>query len=38
MNAVIYEALIDTISNPIVFVDNDHVIRYLKQGGKSKVL
>ena len=36
MNAVIYEALLDTISNPIVFVDNDHVIRYLNKAAKVR--
>ena len=36
MNAGIYEALLDTISNPIVFVDNDHVIRYLNKSAKVR--
>ena len=36
MNAAIYEALLDTISSPIVFVDNDHVIRYLNKAAKIR--
>jgi PAS domain S-box-containing protein len=31
-----YEALLDTIHNPIVFVDNDHVIRYLNKAAKIR--
>jgi len=26
-----YQAILDTINNPIVFVDNEHVIRYLNK-------
>jgi DUF438 domain-containing protein len=36
MNVAIYEALLDTISSPIVFVDNDHVIRYLNKAAKVR--
>lgn len=36
MNIEIYEALLDTVETPIVFVDNDHVIRYLNKPAKIR--
>ena len=36
MNQVIYEALLDTVDSPIVFVDNDHVIRFLNKPAKVR--
>jgi DUF438 domain-containing protein len=36
MNIEIYKALLDTINSPIVFVDNDHVIRYLNKTAKIR--
>ena len=36
MNIGIYEALLDTINSPIVFVDNDHVICYLNKAAKIR--
>jgi DUF438 domain-containing protein len=36
MNQAIYEALLDTVDSPIVFVDNDHVIRYLNKPAKVR--
>jgi PAS domain S-box-containing protein len=36
MNIGIYEALLDTVNSPIVFVDNDHVIRYLNRAAKIR--
>ncbi len=32
----IYEALLDTVHSPIVFVDNDHIIRYLNKPAKDR--
>lgn len=34
MDAKTYEAILDSINNPIVFVDNDHIIRYLNKPAK----
>jgi nitrogen-specific signal transduction histidine kinase len=31
ISSEIYTAILDTIHHPIVFVDNDHVIRYLNK-------
>lgn len=36
MDIEIYEALLDTVETPIVFVDNDHVIRYLNKPAKTR--
>lgn len=36
MNTEIYEALLDTVNCPIVFVDNDHIIRYLNKTAKIR--
>lgn len=38
MNPETYQALLDTSKSPIVFVDNDHVIRYLNQAAKIRYL
>ena len=34
MDIKTYEAILDSINNPIVFVDNDHIIRYLNKPAK----
>jgi PAS domain S-box-containing protein len=31
-----YEAILDSIDSPIVFVDNDHIIRYLNKAAKVR--
>jgi len=31
MDARIYEAILDSMDSPILFVDNDHIIRYLNK-------
>jgi PAS domain S-box-containing protein len=31
----LYEAILDSIHHRIVFVDNDHIIRYLNQAAKN---
>jgi PAS domain S-box-containing protein len=36
MDKEIYEALLDTVRNPIVFVDNEHIIRYLNKAAKTR--
>ena len=36
MDAQKYEALLDCISSPIVFVDNDHIIRYLNKAARIR--
>ena len=36
MNQVTYEALLDTVDTPIVFVDNDHIIRHLNKPAKIR--
>ena len=36
MEKEIYEALLDTVRNPIVFVDNEHIIRYLNKSAKNR--
>lgn len=36
MNREIYEALLDTVLSPIVFVDNDHIIRFLNKPAKDR--
>ena len=36
MNREIYEALLDTVLSPIVFVDNDHIIRFLNKAAKDR--
>lgn len=36
MNQVIYEALLDTVDTPIVFVDSNHVIRHLNKPAKIR--
>ena len=34
MNQENYRAILDSVKNPIVFVDNDHIIRYLNRSAK----
>ena len=36
MDIKIYEAIFDSINCPIVFVDNNHFIRYLNKGAKIR--
>lgn len=36
MDTQLYEALLDCIDSPIVFVDNGHVIRYLNKAAKIR--
>ena len=36
MKRDIYEALLDTVRSPIVFVDNDHIIRFLNKPAKER--
>jgi PAS domain S-box-containing protein len=36
MEKDIYEALLDTVHSPIVFVDNDHIIRYLNKPAEER--
>ena len=36
MNAAIYQAILDSVKHPIVFVDNDHIIRYLNRAAKVR--
>lgn len=36
MNIKIYEALLNSISSPIVFVDNDHVIQYMNKAAEIR--
>jgi PAS domain S-box-containing protein len=36
MDARIYESILDSINHPIVFVDNDHIIRYLNKPAKIR--
>ena len=31
-----YEAILDSINSPIVFVDNEHIIRYLNKSAKIR--
>ena len=31
-----YQAILDSVKHPIVFVDNDHVIRYLNRAAKVR--
>jgi PAS domain S-box-containing protein len=31
-----YQAILDSVKNPIVFVDNDHIIRYLNRSAKVR--
>lgn len=36
MNQDTYQAILDSVKNPIVFVDNDHIIRYLNRSAKVR--
>ena len=36
MNAEIYQAILDSIKHPVVFVDNDHIVRYLNRAAKVR--
>jgi len=36
MDLKIYEAILDSVHSPIVFVDNDHTIRYLNKAAKVR--
>lgn len=36
MEQAVYKALLDSINSPIVFVDNDHVIRYLNKTAQAR--
>lgn len=31
-----YQAILDSVKNPIVFVDNDHIIQYLNRSAKVR--
>jgi PAS domain S-box-containing protein len=36
MDLKTYEAILDSVDSPIVFVDNDHIIRYLNKTAKVR--
>ena len=36
MDQKIYEAILDSIDSPIVFVDNNHIVRYMNKAAKSR--
>lgn len=36
MNTEIFQAILDTLKHPVVFVDNDHIIRYLNRAAKVR--
>jgi len=36
MDPKIYETILETINSPIVFVDNDHIIRYLNKAARIR--
>ena len=36
MEKEIYEALLNTLQSPVVFVDNDHIIRYLNRAAQVR--
>jgi PAS domain S-box-containing protein len=36
MDQKIYEAILDSIDSPIVFVDNNHIIRHLNEAARSR--
>jgi len=36
MDVKTFEAILDTVESPIVFVDNDHIIRYLNKAAKVR--
>jgi DUF438 domain-containing protein len=36
MSPKIYDAILDTISSPIVFVDNTHTVRYLNKAARTR--
>jgi PAS domain S-box-containing protein len=36
MDLKTYEAILDSVDSPIVFVDNDHIIRYLNKAAKIR--
>ena len=36
MNIEAYEAILDSVPSPIVFVDNDHVIRFLNKAARQR--
>ena len=36
MGPKIYETILETINSPIVFVDNDHIIRYLNKAARIR--
>ncbi len=36
MNQDTYQAILDSVKNPIVFVDNDHIVRYLNRSAKVR--
>lgn len=36
MNPETYMAILDTVRSPIVFVDNDHVIRFLNKAARQR--
>jgi DUF438 domain-containing protein len=36
MNTETYKAVLDSINHPIVFVDNEHIIRYLNKPAKVR--
>ena len=36
MDQQTYKSILDSINSPVVFVDNDHIIRYLNQAAKVR--
>ncbi|WP_321530169.1 PAS domain-containing protein [uncultured Desulfuromonas sp.] len=36
MEKEIYQALLNTLQSPVVFVDNDHIIRYLNRAAQVR--
>jgi PAS domain S-box-containing protein len=36
MDSENYQAILDSVKHPIVFVDNDHIIRYLNRAAKVR--
>ena len=36
MNTEIYQAILDSVKYPIVFIDNDNIIRYLNRSAKVR--
>lgn len=36
MNIEAYQAILDSVKHPIVFVDNDHIIRFMNRAAKVR--